>query len=116
MNEFLTEDLLSLKEAASLLEVSEDEVKELIKKHRVPSHQVAGAFLRFKRKEIEGLKNKWRIERELFPKVSDHMTQSTTVLKAGFFDRIADFWHFNDFYILCSVLIILLLYVVLSYQ
>lgn len=116
MDEFLTEDLLSLKEAASLLEVSEDEVKELIKKHRVPSHQVAGAFLRFKRKEIEGLKNKWRIERELFPKLSESSAHGVKVLKAGFFDRIVDFWHFNDFYILCSILIILLLYVVLSYQ
>ncbi len=116
MNEFLTEDLLSLKEAASLLEVSEDEIKELINKHRVPSHQVAGAFLRFKRKEIEGLKNKWRIERELFPKVSENFTHTPSVLKAGFMDRVIDFWHFNDFYILCSVLIVLLLYVVLSYQ
>ncbi len=116
MNEFLTEDLLSLKEAASLLEVSEDEVKELINKHRVPSHQVAGAFLRFKRKEIEGLKNKWRIERELFPKASENFSHPSSILKAGFMDRIADFWHFNDFYILCSVLIVLLLYVVLSYQ
>lgn len=116
MNEFLTEDLLSLKEAASLLGVSEEEVNELIKKHRVPSHQVAGAFLRFKRKEIEGLKNKWRIERELFPKASESFEHTASVLKAGFFDRVADFWHFNDFYILCSVLIMLLLYVVLSYQ
>lgn len=116
MNEFLTEDLISLKEAASLLEVTEAEVKELIEKHRVPSHQMAGAFLRFKRKEIEGLKNKWRIERELFPKKSDHFVHEASLAKASFFDRIADFWHFNDFYILCSVLIMLLLYVVLSYQ
>ncbi len=116
MNEVLTEDLLSLKEAASLLGVSEDEVKELIKKHRVPSHQVAGAFLRFKRKEIEGLKNKWRIERELFPSTPERSAPTAKVLKAGFFDRILDFWHFNDFYILCTVLIALLLYVVLSYQ
>ena len=114
--EFLTEDYLSLKDAAAMLEVSEDELRGLVKRHLVPTHNVAGVFLRLKRKEVEELKIKWRIERELFPKPQKAFAHKRTVARAGFFTKIADFWYFNDFYILCSILIVLLLYVILSSQ
>ncbi len=114
--EFLTEDYLSVKDAAAMLEVTETELRELVKKHQVPTHNVAGVFLRMKRKEVEELKIKWRIERELFPKEQKTFAHTSTVKKAGFFSKLADFWYFNDFYILCSVLIVLLLYVILSSQ
>ena len=115
-NQYLTEDLLSLKEAAELLEVSETELRELVKQHQVPSQNVAGAFLRLKKKDVEELKNKWRIERELFPKQQVAFAHATTVSKAGLFEKLGDFWYFNDFYILCSILIMLLLYTILSTQ
>ena len=115
-NEFLAEDYLSVKDAAAMLDVSETELRELVKKHQVPTHNVAGVFLRLKRKEIEELKIKWRIERELFPKTQKAYVRGGEVARAGFFTKIADFWYFNDFYILCSVLIVLLLYVILSSQ
>ena len=114
--EFLTEDYLSVKDAAAMLEVNETEMRDLVKKHQVPTHNVAGVFLRLKRKEVEELKIKWRIERELFPKPQKTFAHGGTVARAGFFTKIADFWYFNDFYILCSVLIVLLLYVILSSQ
>ncbi len=115
-NQYLNEEYLSFKEAAALLEISEDELKELVQKHRIPSHNVAGAFLRLKKKEVEELKVKWRIERELFPERSQTFSHHNTVTKAGFFEKLADFWYFNDFYILCSALIALLLYTILSTQ
>lgn len=113
-NEFLTEDYLSPKEAAALLEITEEELRGLVQKHQVPTHQVAGAFLRLKKKEVEELKIKWRIERELFPKPQKTFAHQSAVARAGFFVKIRDFWYFNDFYILCSVLIVLLLYLILS--
>ena len=114
--EFLTEDYLSLKDAAAMLEITEDELRALVKKHQVPTHNVAGVFLRLKRKEVEELKIKWRIERELFPKPAKTFVHNNTVVRAGIGSKLADFWYFNDFYILCSVLIGLLLYVILSSQ
>ena len=113
---YLAEDLLSLKEAAEMLDVSEEELRGLVKRHQVASHQVAGAFLRLKKNDVEDLKNKWRIERELFPRTEPYFAHETTVTKAGLFEKLADFWYFNDFYILCSILIMLLLYVILSAQ
>ena len=111
--EYLNEDYLSIQEAAVLLEVSEKELWELIKRHEIPTHNVAGAFTRLRRQEIEVLKNKWRIERELFPKPERYFSHHTTVRKATFFEKLADFWYFNDFYILCSLLIVVLLYFIL---
>jgi hypothetical protein len=114
--ESLTEDYLSMKDACTMLEITEEELRALIKKHQVPTHNVAGVFLRLKRKEVEELKIKWRIERELFPKPAKVFPHKPVVAKAGLFSRLADFWYFNDFYILCSILIVLLLYVILSSQ
>ena len=114
--EFLTEDYLSLKEAAAMLEIGEEELRELVKKHQIPTHTVAGAFLRLKKKEVEELKIKWRIERELFPRPQRTFAHASTVGRVGLFSKLRDFWYFNDFYILCSVLIVLLLYVILSSQ
>ena len=114
--EFLTEDYLSLKEAAGMLEIGEEELRELVKKHQIPTHTVAGAFLRLKKKEVEELKIKWRIERELFPRQQKTFAHGSTVARVGMFSKLRDFWYFNDFYILCSVLIVLLLYVILSSQ
>ena len=114
--EFLTEDYLSTKDAAAMLEINETELRELVQRHQIPTHNVAGVFLRLKKKEVEELKIKWRIERELFPKPQRSFSHTTTVARAGPFSQIRDFWYFNDFYILCSILIMLLLYVILSSQ
>ena len=114
LSEYLNEDYLSPKEAASLLEIGEDELRALVQKHQIPSHNMAGVFLRLKKKEVEELKIKWRIERELFPTQEKHAARETAVVKAGFFEKLGDFWYFNDFYILCSILIMLLLYTILS--
>jgi excisionase family DNA binding protein len=118
--EYLTEEYMTAKDAAAMLEISEDELRALVKKHAIPTHNVAGVFQRLKRKEVEELKIKWRIERQLFPdtdkKVQARIRPVSTVKKAGFFSQIADFWYFNDFYILCSVLIVLLLYTILASQ
>ncbi len=75
---------------------------------------MAGAFTRLKREEVEVIKNKWRIERELFPAPEKYFSHHTTVRKATFFEKAADFWYFNDFYILCSILIVVLLYFILA--
>ena len=113
-DQYLSEEYLGVKEAAELLEVGEEELRELVQKHQIPSHQVAGAFLRLKKKDLEELKIKWRIERELFPKQEHFFPHQNQVVKAGFAEKLADFWYFNDFYIVCAVIIMVLLYAILA--
>ena len=114
--EYLNEEYLSVHDASELLEISEEELRELVQKHQIPTHTVAGVFLRLKKKEIEGLKNKWRIERELFVKDDKYFSHHNTVAKATFGEKFADFWYFNDFYVLCSLLMVVLLYCIISSQ
>lgn len=113
-DQYLSEEYLGMKEAAELLEVSEEELRGLVRKHEIPSHQVAGAFLRLKRKDLDELKIKWRISRELFPAKEEFFSHHNTVVKADFAEKLSDFWYFNDFYIICAVLIAALLYSILA--
>jgi len=114
--DYLKEEFLTIHEAAELLEVSEQELWDHVHKHQVPTHTLAGAFLRFKKEDIEELKNKWRIQRELFPRHERYFVHDSTVEKPTFWDVLSDFWYFNDFYILCSTLVIILLYFIISSQ
>ena len=114
--EYLSEDYISIRDASELLEISEEELRELVQKHQIPTHNVAGVFLRLKKKEIEELKNKWRIERELFVKDERYFSHHNVVRKATVGERVADFWYFNDFYIECALLITALLYFIISSQ
>ena len=112
----LEERYLNIHEAAEILDVSEEELWQLVHQHQVPSHNIAGAFLRFRKEDIEGLKNKWRIERELFPKRDRFFSHRNTVTTANVIERLKDFWYFNDFYVLCSLLVITLLTFIISSQ
>jgi len=114
--EYLNEEYLSTHEAAELLETTEEEVRGLIHGGALPSHNIAGVFLRLKKKEVEELKNKWRIERELFPKPEPVFSHHNVVEKAVWLDRWKDFWYFNDFYILCAALIAALIYFIVVSQ
>lgn len=114
---YLKEEYLSIREAAEFLEISETETRGLIEKRQIPTHQIAGAFLRLKKKELEDLKNKWRIERELFARDQEgQFAHGGSVAKAGIFEKLSDFWYFNDFYVMCSLIIFVLLYVIVTSQ
>ena len=110
------ERFLDIHESAQLLDVSEKELWDLVHQHQVPTHTIAGAFLRFKKHDIEELKIKWRIQRELFPKQEVYFVHDNTVGKAGPAERVRDFWYFNDFYIVCSALAAVLLFFIVSSQ
>lgn len=115
--EYLTkEHFINVHEAAEFLDVSEEELWALVHKHQVPTHQLAGAFLRFKKEDIEALKIKWRIERELFPHKQASFAHESTVGKVSLGEKLLDFWYFNDFYVLCSLLIVILLYFIAASQ
>ena len=119
----IEERYLDVHEAALLLEVGEQELWDLVHQHKIPSHNIAGAFLRFKKDDIEDLKNKWRIERQLFPKKQPaspagrpFFAHDSAVQESNPADHWRDFWYFNDFYVICSVLIVGLLIFIISSQ
>ena len=110
------ERYLDIHEAAEILDLGEPELWDLVHRHQVPAHTIAGAFLRFKKEDIEQLKIKWRIERNLFPKRQVSFAHESTVGEVNPAEKLKDFWYFNDFYIVCSALIVALLYFIAASQ
>lgn len=105
---------LDIHEAAEILEVSEEELRQLAQRHQVPTHTVGGVFLRFKKTDIDTLEIKWRIERELFPDDKAIHEHKGLARQETFAEKIQDFWYFNDFYIFCSIVLFVLLYFIIA--
>jgi len=98
----MEERLLTSKEVSQILGISEDKVSELAQKGQIPAYKVGGTYLRFKREQIETLKDNFR-EKTLDKKFSVSERSDYT-----FFLKVKDFFYFYDFYILCSFIILLL--------
>ncbi len=112
----LEDRYFDIHEAAEILEVNEEKLWDLVHQHKVPTHTIAGAFLRFRKEDIEELKNKWRIERELFPARAHFSIPENKVAISSSMGSLRDFWYFNDFYVLCGVLVLALVYFIVSSQ
>ena len=94
----MTAKLLTIRDAAHYLNITEKEVIELAESGAIPAYKVGGVYLRFKKEQLDGIKHK--IE----------PNQSLVCLEGTSFERARDFVYHNDFYILSLVIIFSLLY------
>ncbi len=98
------EKLLTVRDVASLLAVSEKEVLDLAESGAIPAYKIGGVYVRFKREQVLDYKK----SRVL-------LGQKVDVKKEyPFKDRLADFLYFNDFYILASLIVVLLLVLIIQ--
>jgi excisionase family DNA binding protein len=95
----MAEKLLTIREVSALLGLSEKHVIDLAEEGKVPAYKVGGVYLRFKREQVEEYKKVLRAGR----------AQQKTPLG----DMLADFFYFNDFYIVSALVIAALVYIVL---
>ncbi len=100
----MTHNLLTVRDVAQALDISEQEVIELAEQGAVPAYKIAGTHLRFRRDQINHIKQ------------LDHIKFKTKVkhIKYSFGERIADFVYFNDFYIASFALIGFMLWLILK--
>jgi len=98
------EKMLTVRDVAIMLGVSEKDVLDLTESGIIPGYKVGGVYLRFKKEQVQEYQKK---SRPFTSKTSD-------LEKNSFGDRLSDFFYFNDFYILAGALIILLLAVILQ--
>jgi len=89
---------ISVRETSQILAITEKKVMDLIEKGKLQAYRIADKFLRLKRAEVLDLRNTGNIAKE-------HYQIAYT---AG--ERVQDFFYYNNFYFLCSVLIAVLLY------
>ena len=88
--------LLNEKEAADHLGISENQLRELARKKKVPVYKIGGQFLRFDPKDLEAVK--------VFIPAADKKQTGYSLL-----NRFRDYFYYNDFYIIVAILIIILL-------
>lgn len=91
--------LLTIREVARELGISEQEVIDLAEQGKIPAYKIGGVYLRFKPEHIQEAKQR------IFHRAPEK-------IKAGLFERLQDFVYFNDFYILAALIIILMLIII----
>lgn len=93
------EKFLTIRGVAEELGISEQEVIDLTEQGKIPAYKIGGVYLRFKREHVKEAKQ--MVSRTLKKGV-----------KAGLVERVADFFYFNDFYILALLIIMLMLLII----
>lgn len=94
------EKLLTVREVAAMLAVSEKDVLDLTESGVIPAYKIGGVYLRFKKDQVEQYLHHGQ------HKAAKKEEPETTASK------IRDFLYFNDFYISAAIIIILLAYLV----
>ena len=103
------ERYVSMTEAAAILEVSEEKLKDLVNTGELPAYTLGGFFLRFRKDQVDHLKYKWRIERSMYPSIDKPSEEDTPAEFQSWREKLKDFFYFYDFYIVCAALIVAIL-------
>ncbi len=98
----MTSKLLTIREVAHYLNLTEKEVIQLAESGVIPAYKVGGVYLRFKREQLEQAK----------PRIKPN--QSLIAIEGTFIEKISDFVYHNDFYIASFAVIMLLLYLIVK--
>ena len=112
------EKLLNIKEVAESLGLSEEEIKDLVSKGKIPAYKIGGILLRFKKEQIDQYKRRADSSGadEQFSQSKDWraLVKQEEAVSYSFLERLEDFLYYNDFYILSLILLALVLFAILE--
>ena len=129
----MPEKLLTIREVAEHLKVSEEEVKRLVDIGEIPAYRIGGSFLRFRKEQLDAIRSEIDEVEEKEPEKAKPVldkrgrpTHTYTDLERDikrkepitrqydytFTEKMRDFFYFNDFYILSFVIIFVLIYLI----
>lgn len=94
--------MLTLDEVKNFLEIDQKEVEKCIQKQKLHAYKIGGTYLRFRREEVINLKSELKPSKGKMP------------VKRTIFSKIADFWRFNNFYIISIALVVALIVLVIK--
>ena len=119
----MPEKLLTLRELSEYLGITESRIRTLVDEKSLPAYRIGGELLRFRKEQIDAMRS------EIDSRVTDAdrispgspaapVAERPKISNVSFIgdtaeDRIRDFFHFNDFYIVSAVLIVILLVVII---
>lgn len=90
--------MLTEEEVQHYLGVNSSDLQSLVKKGKLTAYRLGGAYLRFKKEEVVALKTGRRFV------APDELGRSST-------DKFRDFWKFYGFYVISSILVLVLIVV-----
>jgi len=94
----MADGMLSLNEVMQYLDLDKKGVEQLVQDDKLMAYKIGGIYLRFKKEQVMTAKTELAIRKRK---------------KSYVGERIADFWDFNNFYIITGVCLIFILYFVL---
>ena len=111
----MPEKLLTIIEVATLLNISEEQVKKMVERGVLPAYKIGGQFLRFRKDQIEALGNGFisNLRNAAASPPKSPAKESRTYTAASyapaqysqsFADRVLDFFYFKDFYLVSAVI------------
>ena len=127
----MPEKLMTIREVADYLRISEDEVKRLVDDGEIMAYRIGGSFLRFRREQIDAVKAEIDDFEAKTPEHSKEVHDAKARKVHTYSDlerevkkrepavrqydytpleRVRDFFYFNDFYIVSFVVIGALIY------
>ena len=90
-------NLLTLEEVKNFLGIDQERIERFLKQGKLHAYKIGGTYIRFRKEEILNLHT------ELLPKPKGK----------PFLARVGDFWRFNNFYILSSLVLVALTILIL---
>lgn len=98
----MTSKLLTIREVASYLNLTEKEVIDLSNAGEIPAYKVGGVYLRFKKEQLDMIKHNIK------------PNQSLVSIEGTLLERTRDFIYHNDFYFASLLIIFFLLYFIVT--
>jgi len=129
----MPEKLLSIKEVAEYLKLSEEEVKRLVDNGVIPAYKIGDTFLRFRKEQIDAIVTEIKTIEDAEPEHAripldshGHATHPYTDLEKDIkrrepitrqydytvSEKVKDFFYFNDFYIFSFLIIGVLMWLI----
>ena len=94
-------NMLSFEEVKNFLGLSQEDLEKYLKSGKLRAYKIGGTYLRFRKEEVLNLRS------ELRP------VKAKTSGSAG--SRAADFWRFNNFYIISLLVVVALIALIVKY-
>ena len=94
--------MLTLEEVKNFLQVGQDDVEGLLSNGRLHAYKIGGSYIRFRKEEVMNLRQ------EIQPARLKSEPQSVLA-------RAAEFWRFNNFYIVSAMLVAALIFFIVGH-
>jgi len=91
-------NMLTLDEVKNYLEVEQQVVEQFIRDEVLHAYKIGGVYIRFRKEEVLGLKYDVLLKKK------------KTGTSASLWQRLWNFWRFNNFYIISLLIILALAY------